>query len=505
MPLHQRLPVRLAPLLPYFAFFLLVLGGKLLLISRYGSLTPMHDEWDGIGYRLYRLYVQGQLGWGDMFGAFNEHRIVTTRFYELLLLKLNGGVWNPVLQMTLNAVLHAGVLAGLLFGLRQTCPERQRGLLLVFALILLGLPLAVENALVGFQSQFYFLMLFSFTSLWAFATAPALSRRWWLGLACGLLALISMASGALSLLVGAIFLLLRWWRAGGDRRVLFTAALLGVLAGIAIALTPSVHTYDPVRAHSPVDFGIALLKVLSWPVDIGLLHISYLPVLMLAFFLFAVLIHLPLLRFLVLQMRKPPEADDSSWLLFLGGLWVLSQLLAICYSRASIPVTSRYADLFSLGLLLNAICLLRREPPVQAGAPQASFAHVWMLFIVASLLWYGGHRVLPALAQKLVFSPVAEANVRAYLSTHDYSILQNNEYPFIPYAEPGFLKKMLDDPALVSVLPTNLAPANAPRESLLVATLIAHLQGLAVLLLAAGGMVLGLYAALRQPAGAVRD
>jgi len=345
-------------------------------------------------------------------------------------------------------------------------------------------PLAVENTLVGFQSQFYFLMLFSFGAARALTRAGAFSRLWWLGMACCLLATLSMASGALTLLVLAVFLLLRQWRVGGEARL--TAALLAGLALVSIALTPTVHTFDDVRAHSPLEFGIALIRVFSWPVVPG----------------FLLIIYLPLLRFMLAQLRRPPQREDGSWFLFLMGLWVLGQLLAICYSRAAMPITSRYVDLFTLGLLLNGLCVFRHEQErsdaaarVAAGeaalpAAWLPFAQIWMVVVLGGLIWYGNH-VIPFLGQKLVFSPVAEANVRAYLQTHDYDILLNNPYPFIPYAEPGFLRQLLDDPAIVSVLPPNLVPANAPREAALVVGLLVHLRALAILLLAAGGGLLG--------------
>lgn len=463
-------------LLPCLAFALLVLGGKLLLIAHYGSLTPMHDEWDGVGYQLYRLDVQGRLGWHELLAPFNEHRIVTTRLYELLLLHLDGMVWNPVLQMVLNACLHVAALTGLLYVLLPACPARFQRLFLVLALVLLAVPLAVENTLVGFQSQFYFLMLFSFAGMVLLARASAGSGRWWLGLGSLVLALLSMASGALTLLVAAVFLLLRGWRAGGEARAPLTAALLALLAAVGIALTPAVHTFDEVRAHSPLEFGIALLRVFSWPLVPGCLLVIY----------------LPLVRFLLSQLRRPAAADDVSWLLLLLGLWVLSQLLAICYSRAGMPITSRYVDLFTLGLLLNGLCLLRQEAARTGPPAYLPLVQLWMLAVLGGLIWYGSH-VLPFLGQKLVFSPIAEANVRAYLHSHDYRILLNNPYPFIPYAEPGFLKQLLDDPAIVAVLPPNLVPANGAREAGLVVLLVGHVQALAILALAAGGVLLGLY------------
>ena len=59
-------------------------------------------------------------------------------------------------------------------------------------------------------------------------------------------------------------------------------------------------------------------------------------------------------------------------------------------SRAAMPVTSRYVDLFSLGLLLNGLCLLRHEQEkAGSGAPEQAaylpFAQLWMLVVLGGL------------------------------------------------------------------------------------------------------------------------
>ena len=56
------------------------------------------------------------LGSGDLFTPHNEHRILFTRLLDLGVIWLNGG-WSPLLQMTVNAFLHAGFACALAYGL----------------------------------------------------------------------------------------------------------------------------------------------------------------------------------------------------------------------------------------------------------------------------------------------------------------------------------------------------------------------------------------------------
>ena len=99
--------------LPVLGAALVILGAKLLLIERFGANVPFWDQWDAEAALLYKPYLEGTLGWADLFAAHNEHRIFWTRILSLGLLELNG-VWSPRLQMLANAILHAAILGLLL-------------------------------------------------------------------------------------------------------------------------------------------------------------------------------------------------------------------------------------------------------------------------------------------------------------------------------------------------------------------------------------------------------
>ena len=67
------------------ALFLIIVGAKFVLISRYSSPLPFFDQWQGEGKNLLIPWVEGRLTCSNLFAAHNDHRFLWTR---LLVLRL---------------------------------------------------------------------------------------------------------------------------------------------------------------------------------------------------------------------------------------------------------------------------------------------------------------------------------------------------------------------------------------------------------------------------------
>ena len=87
-----------------FSCALVVIGAKYWMIAHYGSPTPLWDQWDAEGALLYPKYLGGTLQISDLIAPHNEHRILVTRLWSLLLLDLEG-YWDPILQMVANTLI----------------------------------------------------------------------------------------------------------------------------------------------------------------------------------------------------------------------------------------------------------------------------------------------------------------------------------------------------------------------------------------------------------------
>lgn len=469
-----RFKERAASFLPYLLFFLWFFGAKLVLIARYGNPTPFGDQWDGEARDLYLPWLKGTLSLSDLLSPHNEHRIFTTKLWDLFLLKINGGLWDPIFQMVSNAVIHVVALTLLLYFLSKSLPKPLFWPLLVFTGVLFSFPFDFENTLWGFQAQWYFLLFFTMIFLWAMIRYPPLSPLWWVGFGCGELSALSLASGAVTLAAGLGVLLVRWIKEKERNRPIIIALVLVATAFVvSVVLTPHIPYHDRFRAHSIHEFLKSLATAMAWPAPpIG-----------------AVLISLPLCLFLLGHLRRRLSPFDASWFVFACGLWVLGQFAILSYGRANGNVLStRYLDLYSIGLILDFFCLLffLSRPSEKKWTLTLAKVGTTLWILIATISFakeYNG--ILDSIRDQTLSRLEEEKNVRAYLDTHDFSFLQNKLFPqFIPYPDAPFLRSMLDDSMIANILPSDLTgrqerldPPFGERMTEALFSLVPHSQG----------------------------
>jgi hypothetical protein len=434
----------------YVAFAAMLFGIKLWLIHSYGNATPFWDQWDAEAEYLYKPFLAGTLSLADLFSPHNEHRIFTTRLLALAELSLNG-VWNPLLQMVANAGLHIIALLFFIVLLVRVIGRNHLPALLGFALILFGIPYAYDNTLAGFQSQFYFVLLFSIACLWFTITRNPLTAYWWGGVACGMLAFLSLASGifayAASAAVGFIFYLT------GLRRTHKQFIAVAILAGLFIicaVLTPTLARHGPLKATSISQFYNSLMAALSWPISSS--------------FFSALILNSPAIAFVGAALRKRLPASNHKWFLIGLVVWVLGQAMSIAYGRAVDSLASRYLDLFAIAVLVNYVCL------ISIAQGHAEKRRGWVLFIVS--FWIvavfiflgirGARDIREALTYKLETSIKQELNTSNYLATGDFKHLQGKPQMDVPYPDPVRLASILKSSDILAILPTNLIRLTAP-------------------------------------------
>lgn len=435
-PILNRLNIN--QFLPYIYFFTFVFISKLIIIHFYGNATPYWDQWDAEADNLYRPLIEGSLTWYDLFAAHNEHRIFTTRLLAITVLYVNDGIWNPILQMQINAALHTFSLVILLYFLSKNLLKSQKNSLIIFSSILFSIPFGWENTLSGFQSQFYFLLLFSFIFLWIIISFDSNSKSWWLFIPIGILCTLSLASGVITLIVG-MFLIFLKYILDKDKKKLQAIILLITLIAITLLLTPSVEGHAALKAKSADQLINALTAILTWPYQ-G--------------FLLAIFIYSPILIIFFLLLKNKEYRDPT--ILFLGslGLWFFGQVLSIAYGRAADVNASRYIDIFSIGLLLNFIAF----GFIQNKNKYKILNIFWFFwsFIVLTGLFYNLNNLEYKLNFKKKHSLIQEYNVRNYLCSENIVYLNNDSYLSIPYPDPSRLKNLLDNSTIRKILPGNI-------------------------------------------------
>ncbi len=429
----------------FSAFAAMLFGIKLWLIATYGNATPFWDQWDAEAANLYKPFLEGTLHWADLFAPHNEHRIFTTRLLALTLLTING-IWNPLLQMVVNAVLHIVTLGFGIALLTRVIGRNHLPALLLFSLVLFGVPYAWENTLAGFQSQFYFVLFFSIASLWLTVTQPPLSARWWGGVACAVFAFFSLASGIFALAPAAVIGLM-FYVVGlrKTRKQLLAVAILSGLFMLAVVLTPSLAHHAFLKAASFPQFLDALMAVLGWPISPK--------------FFSALILNLPALIFVGVMLWKRPPANDRKWFLLALVVWSLGQAVSIAYGRAVGNLSSRYLDLFAISILVNFACLISiaQEHIGKRQGWTITAVSVWTVTVLISLGLYAGIRIPAELSGKRDTGLAQEINTKNYLATGDFNHLKDKPNLHVPYPDPARLASILASFDIRMILPTNIS------------------------------------------------
>ena len=424
--------------------FLTLWGAKLVAIDRFGSDLPYWDQWAKEGDYLFTPWFERHELWKNLVLPHNEHRIAPTLALNLALV-VGGGQWDARVQCVASAALHAAIAVGLFFWALRRLPRRWA--LATGALIFLAIapPIAWENALGGFQSGFYFLAGFSLLALGGLLTAPALSLRWWGGLACGLLALVSMGSGLLVAVPLLAVSLVRLFATDGQcRGAAITLAAGMLLGGLGAWLRTTAPWHDTLHVHNATEFITYAARCLAWPLP--------------QFPWLALLLWLPWLKLLVLRLKDfraaPHPSIAATDFALAGGAWVILQVAAVTFSRAGgggFPA-SRYGDIAALGLVLSFIALallshrLGRTRATAAGTAWFAVAAV-CVGLATRDAWAG------PLASRKADTVAYEHNVQAFILTDDYATFAKQSLPF---PLPEWLARILRRPDIRAILPVSV-------------------------------------------------
>lgn len=434
------------------ALFLVVLGAKLWVIQVYGTALPYWDQWDEAGLWL-KPWLEGHLVWRTWFAPHNEHRIFFTRLLDWFVLRLNRQ-WDPLLQMTLNAFIHAGYAGGLACSLWVFNGRKHEGRICFLLLPFFALPFAAENTIHGFQSQMYFLGIFSVTAMVGLGFSLP-GRGWWLvGLVAAVMSLFTMGSGLLASVAVIGLVCLRMLKQKGitpKNLATLGAGLAVFIAGLILQLSAG---HGPFRARSLLIFLDALAGNLAWPFgdQPGMLCLIGLPLV------------ITIVKYLRLDFKDPRAAEFVLTL----GFWGFLQAMALAYGRAYLGNSSRYLDTLSTLPIASLASLF----VLGEGADYRRFPRrlvVMLAVIWVAVLFWGVWRIsrtamedYKTLANYLQWSKrwslVEEENVRAFVATNDRRYLPEQPLWAIPYSSADRLAELLRDPNLSAILPSLCRP-----------------------------------------------
>jgi hypothetical protein len=474
------------------ALFLVVLGAKLWLVQLYGSPLLLWDQWYEAG-SFFRSWVEGHLTWQVFFAPDNEHRIICTHLFDLIVIRLNGR-WEPLVQMTVNAFIHTTYVCGLAFCLWDFL-GRKNGWFVCFLLApFFALPYAGENAIWAINLE-YFLDVFSLATLVGLGFARPGSRWWWLGLAVAIMGLFTMASGLLApMAVGGLMVLRIIKKRRTERGNLITLGVCLMVVGLGAALNDTSGGDRSLRAHSLMEFVSAMARNLTWPFfDMPGMACLFL---------------LPLVVLVALYFRPSFQEPRAAELLLTFGLWSVLQSAALAYGRANygdvVPV-SRYLDILNIFIIANLFASVLLAQLWLRGAISIKFSLLPPLVFFA-VIFLGLCRISQIVVDNLLLPTrmmnlVAEERVETFMVTGDERDLLE---PPTVRPDPEVVLGVLRNAKLQTILPAICRPpADAPVTGRFAAVSQWLLRNSTGMLYCGLGLFVGLvgYALIRSPLG----
>ena len=470
---------------------LIVLGFKLLLIGKFNPITPFWDQWDAEGASLYTPIIEGHFNPAVLISSHNEHRILFTRITNLAVF-YGVGLWYPALQMVVNSFIHCTTIFIIVFYLTKDINILARVAAILTMTLLYIIPFDVENTLAGFQSQFYFVILFSVLSVHLISKSPAFSRTWIAGLMLSIASYFSMSSGSLTAATASVVMGLQLavgarQRSAREYVAVSVCVVLSVIEVLNIQIIPidSAH-YE---AHSLAAFMKALIVQMSYPFLTPYGLFQYIPSVIIFFRV----------------LRRKPGLRAYEWSTLAIVLWLGSQLLAISYGRSIAVKTSRYTDIQILGLVANlgiAFYLLRNlwsvyfRNELDAVNIFRSWRSLLILCVMVAALGAGTIRFgWIEYARARAFGEHFKretANTKAFLQTGDISALQDRPRLDVPYPDPQRLAMLLSEPTTRSILHPDLTGRPLRQDLLLPVWLSKTIRDVLLLVMHSGGIFIGI-------------
>ncbi|WP_090146268.1 hypothetical protein [Dyadobacter soli] len=430
-------------ILALLATLLLIIAARFYLVETYAIALPFWDQWDAEGDYLLRPWIEGRLRIDELWHTHNEHRIFPTRLLSLLIFNVTG-VWDNVIEARVNIFLAACIpLIILLFLMRQRELHGVRWLILIVIIAQFALPFSFENMLVGFQSQFYFLMIFTLFALILAARYPDSLLAMAGILVLSWLSVLTMASGILTPLAATGVYALQGFlkREVNWKHVGMVVVLVG-LAALGYSIMPHIEGNQIYRSRNIAEIRKALRFILSWPVS------KSWPA--------AIALWFPAVGMVcwLLRSRALSRAD-----MVMAGcaMWSLGQTLAIAYGRGQAMggVSSRYTELFTIGLIGNAWFAARF---IEITLKNKRVAWLGAVFFVVFIMGHTSRRKrdMRDVYHTYELSMKQETNVRKYMKTGDASVLVQPLFQ-IPYPDSIRLRSLLDNPTIRPILPPYLS------------------------------------------------
>ncbi len=415
-------------------------------IGLYGVDVPFWDQYDGEARDLYLPLLNKNFDIRVLFGQHNEHRIFFTRILNIIIFKLNG-YWNTQLVMQIQALIPsftAGFIAQLVW-------NRTSSLFLLISLTLyFAAPIGTENMFWGFQSQFYFMVLFSIIALYYFALSEQNNSNLYRSFFFAIFAFFNIASGALAAIVISFLCMVKilMGASGKTQKLILVSVCFLFLFVLEVFFTNLPSGHAGMRATNVVTFIKSLYYYLSWP------HIKFIPIGL--GFLIATLFGLGY----TLKFKKEKIKDPYFFWILSCLIWLYAQTFLLVFGRGSqgseAQIANRYLDILFLSPLFTLLLIF----DLFEGETKKQYMSFLVLIVAIVCFFYTtkiGHiqRVAQMLERErnlLVIVKARKMEVNKTGSALEY-LATKAPVTELPYPDFKRLHALLIDPKFDSLLP----------------------------------------------------
>lgn len=414
-------------------------------IHAFASNVPLYDQWLVEGMQIVRPWLDGTLSLGNFFIPHAEHIPLWNRVFMWLQILITGK-WDPLVQMTANALLFTG-FAILIARWVLRYLTLIAALPIIGILILCGsIPHAWENITWGYQSATPLALIFILVHLHGSCTQQPWSRHWWFAQGAAAAALFTLEGMWLTpLVVSATFL----WSGPLKIRKQLVPLSIGVI-GLMLSRILNKAPASSSLFQDPITYLHNWLHLLGWPSAIpGSVGILLLPW----------LIH-------ALRLRNKSEISSFDRIILSLGLWNISYALIIAAKLPSAGegFVSQYGDLHLLGLLASAMALTRLIPNSARMRPALlSLSVVWCGLVVGGLIT----NTFEGQSRHFHSSAASQAEIRRHaiqsvLQDHNRSPLESPSARGLLYHDTDALADLIESPKFSNVFPSSVFPENTP-------------------------------------------
>lgn len=422
------------------ALALIALASRWRIIAEFAQPVPFHDQWTAEGEAIFEPWFAGQLGLADFWKPSNEHRPVLARALAFAEFRLTGE-WNTRLQMLVNSLFYALTAVAISLVARRVLGTAAWVASAAAFAMLFALPGNYENAMWGFQSNFYLMMLLGAAYLTGTFRSDRIDATWGIAQCAGALGLLAMGGGMLAPAAAAAIAAVRLLRQR-DARTIGTLVVAVILTAAGwFTIEQPADPAGVLQSRSPALLVESLLKLLAWPSTLWFL---------------VPLIHAPWLLVAIRALRTRVARPGEIALAALGA-WIVLQALAIAYSRGAgmTEIPPRYFDSLIVGFLANGLCLVVLLRSHSSRTAVAVIGIAWSVAAAAGL-WHFNRpeRTSAFLAANSGLQKGTLEAVRGYIQTGDPVALLRD--PFIAHHFPSesTMRRLLDDPGVRASLPS---------------------------------------------------